>query len=255
VGRAAHELVPVVPTAVLFDLGRGGNFANRPDAEFGRRAAATAQPRAPRAGTVGAGTGAVAGGLKGGVGHAATAVLDGAVTVAALAVVNSAGAVVDPDSGLPWERHPSWPLRRPDAADRRRLREHLAALAAARQSEPTNTTIGVVAVDTHLTKAECTKLAQAAQAGLARAARPSHLMVDGDTVFALATGDEPLLLEAADPAFRAPDARPALLNVLMAAAADCFAAACVDAVAAATGTAGIPAYRDLCPSAFAKLSP
>jgi L-aminopeptidase/D-esterase-like protein len=240
-------VVPIVPAAVLFDLGRGGPFANRPDASFGRRAASLASRRPPASGTVGAGTGAVANRLKGGVGHAAVTVEDGTV-VAALAVVNSAGAVIDPGRGLPWETHTDISLRAPDAHDRRRLREHLAARLNA--VNPMNTTIGVVAVDAHLTKAECTKLAQAAQAGLARAARPSALMVDGDSIFALATGVEPLVLEAADPRFRAPDARPAVLNRYLAAAADCFAAAVVDAVVSATSAADIPAYADLCPSAF-----
>jgi len=167
------------------------------------------------------------------------------VTVGALAVLNSAGSAIDVAAGLPWDSHPAWKLKRPDAADRRRLQDHLTALLNAR-----NTTIGVVAVDSHLTKAECTKLAQAAQTGLARAVRPAHLMVDGDAIFALATGDEPLVVEAADPRFRAFDARPAELNRLFTAAADCFASACVDAICSARTIAGIPSYRDLCPSAF-----
>ena len=242
VGQLPHEVVPIVPAAVIFDLGRGGRFEHRPDPEFGYRATVAASTRPVRSGVVGAGTGAVAGGLKGGIGSASTVLEDG-TTVAALAVVNAAGSLVDPDSGLPWVA--SRQLRRPDAADRRRLREHLAA-----RQRPLNTTIGVVGTDLRLTKAECTKVAQVAQDGLARAAVPSHLLVDGDTVFALSTGGDALVVEAADPEFRAPEARPTVLNRLLAAAADCFAAACLDGLLSARSVAGIPCYRDLCPSAF-----
>ncbi len=247
VGPAPHEVVPIVPAAVIFDLGRGGRgsrFEHRPDAEFGYRASVAASSRVVRGGVVGAGTGAVAGGLKGGIGSASLTLEDGTI-VAALAVVNAAGSLVDPTSGLPWVTVPGVLLRRPDAADRRRLRDHLAA-----PSRPLNTTLGVVATTERLTKAECTKVAQVAQDGLARAAQPSHLMVDGDTVFALSTGAEPIVMEAGDPRFRAPDARPTVLNRLLAATADCFAAACVDGLLSARSVAGIPSYRELCPSAF-----
>jgi len=248
VGAAPHEVVPIVPAAVIFDLGRGGpasRFEHRPNAEFGYRATVAASRRVVSSGVVGAGTGAVAGGLKGGIGCAALTMENGTV-VAALAVVNAAGSLLDPASGLPWVDVPGMPLRRPDAADRRRLRDHLSA-----SGRPLNTTLGVIATTQRLTKAECTKVAQVAQDGLARAARPSHLMVDGDTVFALSTGAEPIVVEAGDPRFRAPDARPTVLNQLLAATADCFAAACVDGLLSAHSVAGIPSYRDLCPSAFA----
>lgn len=242
VGPSPHEVVPIVPSAVIFDLGRGGRFEHRPDPDFGYRACSAASTRPVAGGNVGAGTGAVAGGVKGGIGSAAVTLDDGTV-VAALAVVNAAGSLLDPDTGLPWVKTPG--LRRPDAADRRRLRDHLAA-----RERPLNTTIGVVATGARLTKAECTKVAQVAQDGLARAANPSHLMVDGDSVFALSTGVDPIVVEAPDPAFRAPEARPMLLNRLLAAAADCFAAACVDGLLRAVSTPTIPAYRELCPSAF-----
>ena len=103
VGDDPDRVVPIVPAAVLFDLGRGGNFRHRPDAAFGR-AAATAAGRGRKArrvveGTVGAGTGAAAGGVAGGIGSASTVLPDG-TTVAALVAVNAAGAVFDAATGI-----------------------------------------------------------------------------------------------------------------------------------------------------------
>jgi L-aminopeptidase/D-esterase-like protein len=245
VGPAAHEVVPIVPGAVIFDLGRGGRHANRPDAGFGARAAAAARRRSTARGTIGAGTGAVAGGLKGGVGMASATLPDGTV-VAALAVVNAAGAVIDPASGLPFERAGlDHLLRRPSAGDRRRLTEHL---AAARR--PLNTTIGVIATDAPLSKAECTRLAGAAQDGLARAARPAHLLIDGDAVFALSSAPASVLVVGHDEPFIDRNGRISLLDQLLAGAADCFAAAVTDGVVSATGAGAIRSYRELCPSAF-----
>ena len=123
---------------------------------------------------------------------------------------------------------------------------------------PLNTTIGVVATDVRLDKAECTKLAQVAHDGLARAARPSHTMFDGDTIFALATGLRELTVpEVALPmndgdgprGFR-PSARPAGLNVLLDAAARCFAVAVTRGVVLASPGGSVPSYAELCASAF-----
>jgi L-aminopeptidase/D-esterase-like protein len=238
VGPNAEFVVPIVPAAVIYDLGRGGHFANRPDAEFGVRAARAARGRAVATGTVGAGTGARAGGLQGGVGTASTT-LAGGVVVGALAVVNSAGHVIDGRSGVPWESA-GFVLRRPAAAERDALRTHV------RQARPPlNTTIGVVATSAPLTKAECTKFAGVAHDGLARAIRPAHSMFDGDTVFALATGTaEPTPAET-------PHAKAALLDMIFEAGADCFAAASTRAVVDARSVrGGAPSYFDLCPSAF-----
>ncbi len=126
-----------------------------------------------------------------------------------------------------------------------RFRAHLTELG-----RPLNTTIGVVATSALLTKSECTKLAQVAQDGLARAVRPAHSMFDGDTIFGLATGHGPLLLEGEDEPFRSPSGRAAAVNRLLVAGANCFSLATVRAVVAATSAGGAPAYRDLCPSAF-----
>ncbi len=261
VGASAHEVVPIVPSAIIFDLGRGGSFENHPTAEFGYQATAVASRRPVRSGTVGAGTGAVTCGLKGGVGNASRTLPDGTV-VAALAVVNAAGSLVNPESGLPWlssHSPASFGLRRPDRDDRRRLQEIVSPRLenygiGGSGMPPLNTTIGVVATNAALSKAECTKLAQVAQDGLARAANPSHLLVDGDSIFALATGTE--AKETATPAvtqtsLAGPGTRAAYINRLLAIGAEVFAAACLDALLSARGAGGFPAYRDLCPSAFA----
>ncbi|WP_216215512.1 P1 family peptidase [Amycolatopsis aidingensis] len=239
VGTEPHQVVPIVPAAVLFDLPRGG-WGNRPDAEFGYAACTAAADGAVEQGTVGAGAGAQVGSLKGGVGTAAERVNE--FTVGALAVVNAAGEAVrftdgrpfaadhevDGEFGVAW---PDRPAERPDTT-----------------GTVLNTTIGVVAVDADLSKAECRRLAVAAQDGLARAVRPAHSMFDGDTVFALATGHREL------PEGRGPFgevARAAALDTLCAAAARTFARAMVRGLLTARAVPGLPAYRDLWPEAFA----
>jgi L-aminopeptidase/D-esterase-like protein len=259
-------VVPVVPAAVVFDLGRGGDFANRPDAGFGRRAVARAR-RAQRSwGSVGAGTGAKAGGLQGGVGTAGTTVtiagdvmgtpgIDARVSVGAVAVVNANGSPIDPSSGLPWTALRSGvgprpgvglDLRRPSAVERRRLLDALDGRAATESS--LNTTIGVVATSAALTKSEVSKMADVAHDGLARAIRPAHSLFDGDTVFGLATGDVDLGREPA--AMRSTASRQRAVNQLLTAAADMFEIACAHAVIAAERRGDLPSYADLCPSAF-----
>lgn len=247
VGPEPHEVVPVVPAAVIFDLGRGGRFDARPDADFGARATRAARARNVARGSVGAGTGARAGGIQGGLGMAsATVGLAGTTaTVAALAVVNASGTVLDPASGLPWVRIAG--LRRPPVSERTALLEATAPTPA----PPLNTTIGVVATDADLTRPEAGRLAIAAHDGIARAIRPAHSLMDGDTVFALATGALPLPVGSTG-IVRGPASRAALLNLVLAAAANVFAAACTDAVVSATTVGATPAYRDLCPSALAE---
>ena len=248
------RVVPVVPAAVIFDLGRGGDFGHRPDAGFGRRAIAGARRNQARWGSVGAGTGAVAGGLQGGVGTASTTVrlsrpddelplgsntVD--VVVGALAVVNANGSPFDRGTGLPWE--PAGLVRgRPSAVERLGLREVLDAARPPRL----NTTIGIVATSARLTKAEAGKLAAVAHDGLARAVRPAHSMVDGDTIFGLATGD--VDLTSAPSRLQSAASRNAELNLLLVAAAEVFAAACTHAVVSATSIGDRPSYLDLCPT-------
>ncbi|OBH87573.1 P1 family peptidase, partial [Mycobacterium scrofulaceum] len=181
-------VVPIVPGAVIFDLPVGG-WGCRPTAEFGYLAceAAVEGEAAPAVGNVGAGVGARAGVLKGGVGTASTALPCG-VTVGAVVVVNSAGDVADRATGLPWmtDLVEEFGLRPPPA-------EQIDAFAqlptaASPLENPLNTVIGVVATDAALSPAACRRVAVAAQDGLARAVRPAHTPYDGDTIFALATG-------------------------------------------------------------------
>ena len=208
VGPGADEIVPLVPGAALFDLGRGGRFRARPTADFGALALAAALDPAAAAdrsswgaaqGSVGAGTGAVAGGLKGGLGGASL-VLDSGVTVAALAVVNAAGSPFDRRTGELWGARQLHPLDSgtppgipgPDA-----LRNLLAATAPRgpgitfgggdEAAGISHTTLVVVATDAALTKSQCGKLAAVAQNGMARAINPVHTMFDGDIVFGLST--------------------------------------------------------------------
>jgi len=249
IGQLPGTVVPIVPGAVIFDLGRGGVIANRPTADFGSRAARAARPTPEANGAVGAGAGAIAGGLQGGVGSASTLLASG-IRVAALAVVNAAGSVVDRSTGLPWESA-AHRLRRPSRSDRDLLVE-----VTTPPEPPThdsagtlNTTIGVIATTARLSKAECTKVASVTHDGMARAIRPVHSMFDGDTVFALATGFDELPDESTT-GFRTEGTRPAVLNTILEAAALCFAAACTQAVVSATSIGGPLAYRDLCPSAF-----
>jgi len=243
VGAEQGQVVPIVPGAVIFDLGRGGDFRATPGAEFGAAAYDAASDGPVPLGTVGAGAGAVAGGLKGGVGSA-SAMLDDGSTVAALAVVNAVGSTVDPASGELYGARFGLPgefdgLRVPDEAERAAAlaaSEVPAAAAGRGAGEPFHTTIGVVATDVALTKAQCQKLAGIGHDGMARAIRPVHSMFDGDTVFALATGERP-----------GPD--PAAFNALLAAAADVFTRAVVHGMLAATGAGGYRAYADVFPSA------
>ena len=233
--------VPIVPAAVIFDLPVGA-WANRPTAEFGY-AAADAAGVGFATGSVGAGTGARAGVLKGGVGTSST-VLESGVTVGAVVVVNSAGAVIDPNTGLPWMTAlaDEFGLRPPPA-------DQLGAYSARhRELSPLNTTIAVIATDAALTKAGCRRVAVAAQDGLARSIRPAHTPLDGDTVFVLATGAVEVEPGADTPAAMLPDT--ALVTAVGAAAADCLASAVLAGVLAARPIAGIPTYRGMLPGAF-----
>ena len=232
-------VVPIVPAAVLFDLGRGGRAddpALRPTAATGAAAVDAASGGPVAQGVVGAGTGALVGGLKGGIGTA-SAVLDDGTTVAALAAVNAAGSAVDPATG---ELHGA---RRGHAGEfvlpavGPAARAALHAVAeSVRPRLGTATTLAVVATDATLDKAGCGRLAAMGHDGLARALAPVHTVVDGDLVFGLATCAHPVLDVAA-------------LMALHAAAADVVSRAVVHAVLAAE-TATTPAgtfrsYREV----------
>ncbi|KAB2973248.1 P1 family peptidase [Streptomyces sp. SS1-1] len=241
VGPDPAHVVPVVPAACVFDLGRGGDFRARPDAGTGRAAVEAAAASAAGApvpeGCVGAGTGATVGPVKGGIGTAST-VLESGITVAALVVANAAGSAVEPETGALYGELLRGRVDVPDAGVHEAARRRLAELAETNAPPPLNTTLAVVATDADLSKAQAQKLAGTAHDGIARAVRPVHLLNDGDTVFALATGDRPL-----DPE------HPLALNDLLAAAADMVTRGIVRAVRAAesvTGPGGVwPSYGEL----------
>jgi L-aminopeptidase/D-esterase-like protein len=237
--------VPIVPAAVIFDLAVGG-WTCRPTAEFGYaacQAAVGGDAADALVGTVGAGVGARAGVLKGGVGTASTTLASG-VTVGALVVVNCAGEVVDPATGLPWLSYlaDEFGLAPPPG-------EQLASYAELEpRLDPLNTTIAVVATDAALSPAACRRVATAAHDGLARAIRPAHTPVDGDMVFALATGAVEVAPPVDAPAAFSPETK--LVTAVGAAAADCLARAVLVGVLAAESIAGIPTYRSMLPGAF-----
>lgn len=247
VGPDPGQVVPVVPAAVIFDLGRGGDFANRPGPVFGERALRAARAGDVRRGAVGAGTGARAGGLQGGVGMASAelTVAGEVIRVAALAVVNASGQVVDRTTGNLWSAPAG--LRRPSSVERAEL--VAATTPASLDVPPLNTTIGVVVTDAALTRPEAGRLAQSAHDGLSRAVRPAHSLVDGDTIFGLATGAAALPVDHTG-IVRTMASRAMTLNAVFAAAADVFEQACADAVLTASGTRASRAYRDICPSAY-----
>ena len=226
--------VPIVPAAILFDLGFPGRQAwagEPPYRALGRQAVAAAA-RDFALGNSGAGLGATAGRLKGGIGSASLALADGAM-VGTIVAVNSWGAVVRPDCGRFWaadlalageiDRQPAIPDAALDPED---FSQCGAAVPGA------NTTIAVVATDAALDKGGCRRLAIMTQDGLARAIRPVHTPFDGETVFALATGvGRPV--------------EAAALTRLGSAAADCLARAVMRAVLAAGPLGGVPSWRQL----------
>ena len=218
-GSAPGQVVPIVPAAVLFDL-HVGDARIRPDADAGHAACQAATDDTPAQGNVGAGAGATVGKLfgmpyamKGGIGTASVTV-DG-VTVGALVAVNALGDVVDPATGQA--------IAGARSEDGQQLRGSVTAVLAGDKPlsllAGANTTIGVIATDAPLTKAQAKRLAGAGHDGLARAIRPVHTMSDGDTLFALSTG----MAGALD------------FNVLCTLAGEAVARACVNAVHAAQG--------------------
>ena len=223
--------VPIVPAAILYDLSIGGRPDVRPDATCGYDAAAAATDAPVPEGNVGAGAGATVGkmlgparAMKGGLGSSAIR-LESGLIVAALVAVNAVGTVVDPHTGRP--------IAGARGADGVSLedpfqivRRGLAPPGPARE----HTTIGVVATNARLTKAEALKVASMAHDGLARAIVPSHTPSDGDTLFTLATGRL---------------SGNASVGSVGALAAEVVADAIVRAVRAARTIPGYPAARDL----------
>jgi putative pantetheine hydrolase len=241
-------VVPIVPAAIAFDLGRGGDLTARPDAEMGYAAAAGASSGDVRTGCVGAGTGAMFGlpRLKGGVGTACVRLPE--LLVGALVVANAYGSPLDRTSGAllatPYVDDPRLRPRTPDAgADQ--------AEPASTRPDAMNTTLAVVATNARIQAAQAQRMATAGHDGLARAVRPVHTLVDGDTVFALATG-------RVDPIASAPSDWAGAAEIggqvaLESAAADAVTLALLDAILSATGVdtpdGRIEAYLERYPSA------
>ena len=229
--RVGPVAVPIVVGAILFDLAVGDDPTVRPDADCGYSAATHASTETSAEGNIGAGAGATVGKLrglsramKGGTGTASIT-LDSGLTVAAIVAVNAVGDIIDPATGSV--------IAGVRTADGRSLADARALLRTGAPNEPdsgANTTIGVVATNATLTKAEATKVAQMAQDGLARTIYPAHTPGDGDTVFSLAMGTF---------------SGTASVSTIGALAADVMAEAIIRAVRAATGIPGIPAAGDI----------
>ena len=237
-------VVPIVPAAIIFDLGRAGpgTFGNRPTADWGYRAIDTATTGQVDQGTVGAGTGGSTSGLQGGLGTASTVLEDGTV-VGAIVVVNAAGSVVDADNRLYGAAY-GYPGEFPDHAiptNHTHPQTSPQARVAGDTSDPDplgNTTIAAVATDASLEKAAAGRMAMIAHDGMARAIQPAHTLGDGDTIFALATGSsEPLRVNNRD------DRRS--LNQIFNGAADALARAIAHAIIHARSLdGGPPAWID-----------
>lgn len=224
-------VVPIVPAAVLFDLGRGKNPVPAISSAWGRAACETASEGTFDLGSVGAGTGALAGGIKGGVGTASLRVGENFLA-AALAVVNSWGSVVNPSTGMIWE------IREEVEGEFTPGGHRSVRLPRPTQSAPLeNTTLAVVAVNADLSTAQALKIAQMAHNGLARAVRPSHTMLDGDSVFCLATGRHALSSKREESVLQ--------INALGEAAAQCLSRSVIQAVLSASSLGRMTAFRDL----------
>ena len=228
--KTSAGVVPIVPAAILFDLGFGGNKV-RPGADCGYKAAGAATSGRVAEGNVGAGAGATVGKIgggrmpmKSGVGSAAILLANGLI-VGAIVAVNAVGDVIDPFTGavVAGARDTSGKL-----ADARTVLRTGAQTTTPRPGE--NTTIGVVATNAKLTKAQASRMALMADDGLARALFPSHTLGDGDTVFALATGSW--------------NGNADVSNV-GALAADVMAEAIVRAAVMARRSGGLPAASDI----------
>jgi len=237
--RLGAATVPIVPAAVLFDLLNGGakDWGDAPPyRRLGFEACAAAAADVAL-GNAGAGFGAKAGALKGGLGSASAADGDSGLTVGAVAAANPAGSPVMPGQPTLWawmleqdgelggQPPPTGPV--PAAVD-------LTVSPAMADGPGGSTTLGVVATDAALSRAETRRLAMMAQDGIARAVRPSHTTLDGDTVFALATGTRPL-----------PEPRALALARLGAIAADVLARAVARGVYEADTLGDKPGYRAL----------
>jgi L-aminopeptidase/D-esterase-like protein len=225
-------VVPIVPAAILYDL-EIGDAKIRPTAESGYKACQAATTERVPEGNVGAGAGAAIGkmfgmkqAMKSGLGSASVRVGDTGIVVGAIVAVNAVGDVVDPKTGKI--------IAGARTADGSGFMDSMARIREGYsvRADGTNTTIGVVATNVALDKAQATKVAQMAHDGLARTIYPVHTPSDGDTIFAVATGANQMR------------ANPGAIGAL---AADVMARAVLQAVISARGIAGLPSYGDLRP--------
>jgi L-aminopeptidase/D-esterase-like protein len=226
-------VVPIVPAAILFDLGFGGQPKIRPSAECGYKAAEAASNGAVAEGNVGAGAGATVGKMggggpmKGGIGSAAVTLPNGLV-VAAIVAINAVGDIVDPQTGRVVAG-----ARTEDGKALADVRKLLRAGTVGRRATPRtgeNTSIGLVATNARLSKADVNRVALMADDGFARAIYPAHTTGDGDTVFALATGRWTGETSA---------------SIIGALAADAMAEAIIRAAAKAESSNGVPSAKEL----------
>lgn len=231
--------VPIVPAAILFDLGIGDPQV-RPDAEMGYQACLVASDQPPQEGNVGAGAGAtvgkilgMAGAMKSGIGTASQDLGGGAI-VGAMVAVNAFGDVVDPDRGdiiagvRPAKVGPIDIGGEGPFANTMEVMRGMVGKAALGFASRGNTVIGVVATNARLDKEQANKVAQMAHDGLARTIRPAHTMLDGDTIFAISTGKAKVDV-----------------NIVGAFAAEVVAEAILRAVHAAESAGGLPCAVDL----------
>lgn len=231
--KVPSGVVPIVPAAILMDLGFGGQPKIRPTADCGYKAAVAATAGPVGEGNVGAGTGATVGkmgggrSMKGGLGSAAITLPNGLV-VAAIVAINAVGDIIDPQTGQVVAG-----VRTEDGKALADVRKLLRTGAVGRRAPPRpgeNTTIGLVATNARLSKTDINRVALMADDGLARAINPAHTTGDGDTVFALATGRW------------GGEASPSLVGAL---AAEAMAEAIVRAVSKAESLAGVPSAKEL----------
>jgi L-aminopeptidase/D-esterase-like protein len=222
--------VPIVPAAILMDLGLGDPAA-RPDAAMGYQACTNADAGAFKRGSVGAGTGSTVGkmlgiacAMKAGLGTACVE-MHGGIRVGAIVAVNALGDVRDPSTGKIIAG-----ARNPDGSGFLDTEKAFTGDLSATILSFSNTVIGLVATNARLDKEETNKVAQMAGNGISRCITPAHTSFDGDVVFALSNAESELV---------------APVSAVGSAAASAMSLAILDAVASAKGAGGVPAARDL----------
>ena len=231
--------VPIVPAAILFDLGLG-QVNRRPDAAMGYQACLNASRHPPAPGNAGAGMGATVGkilginqAMKSGIGSASLEIGHG-IRVGAIVAVNAFGDIIDPQNGQIIAGARKVKIEEGSAgggeyfADTLHVMKNMVDGGQLHFGRRGNTVIGVVATNAGLNKEQANKVAQMAHDGLARTVRPAHTMVDGDTIFALSTGN-----------------RKVDVTIIGAFAAEAFAQAILRAVLAAQPVAGLPAASSM----------